>query len=1203
MPARARRSRKVARSAWDWPWVWARYLPGRDIVLPHICDMPLSMTGSLSTPMPQGRSRKPPRDQRQPCAGPVTASDVERLLEAGVSAFGDYQSGGRGDVLDAAVSAFLAAVAAATAGDPDYAVCQLSLGGCLLVRFERTGNTADLDAAIDAGRKAVAAAPPGHAHRAAALSNLSASLLARYELAGSREDLDAAIDAGRQSAAAIPPGHPDWATCMSNLSASLLARYEVAGSREDLDAAIDAGRQSADAVPQGHPDRAALVSTLGNCLLRQFQIGQGAEPDEVVAAFRDAVAATEPGHPNRGMYLSNLGVALRARFERAGEGADLDAAVDAGRAAIGAIPPGHPDLAAMLSNLATSLCRRFERTGDGADLDAAVDAGRAAADATPPGHPELARRLSNLTAFLSRRFERTGDEADLDAAIDAGRRAANATPPGHTELAGRLSNLSASLLTRFDRMGDRADLDAAVDAGRAAAQAMPRDHPDRCTVLSNLGTSLFRRFQSGQADDLDAAVTALQDALAAAGPGHHDRAMCLLNLSASLRDRFEQAGDPADLDAAIDFGQQAVDATPPGRPGLTSYLSSLAVTFFTRFGVTGDRADLDAAIATGRRAVDGTPPGDASLAGRLASLGTFFSRRLDRYADPADLDAAIGCWRRAIRERTGAPGMRLGAARSWGSAAARAGRWHDAAEGYAAAVDLLPTAAWHGLDRSTRERQLAQWAGLAADAGACSVLDRHPERAVELLEQGRSVLWNQGLNLRSDLTRLSSEHPDMARRLDHLRRILDTPAPGYPPGAPEQAGGIVTGTSRDREDAAELRRRAAREWDETLAQVRALRGFGRFLAATPYTELAAAVEGGPVVILNASRHSCDALIVEPGSKQPQVVHLPAVTANAAADHANAMLAALAGAYGQNWTIRGLSSARHAILDVLGWLWDAIAEPVLTALGHDAPPGPAELWPRVWWSPTGPLSVLPIHAAGHYPRELTAVTEEGNSVLDCVVSSYTPTINALTRARQPPPSFPVRHLAVGMPATPGMASLPSVRTELEVLARHFPPSGGHHQLIGPQATQAAVQAALRTHSWVHFACHAGQLHADPGLSGFALWDATLTITDLAAQPTELRDLAFLSACQTAAGSLRHLDEAIHLAAAMQFVGYRHVIATRWIITDRPAHQITDSVYAALTTGGTHQATAAAQALHYAVQVLRRTYPADPLRWAPFIHLGP
>ena len=45
------------------------------------------------------------------------------------------------------------------------------------------------------------------------------------------------------------------------------------------------------------------------------------------------------------------------------------------------------------------------------------------------------------------------------------------------------------------------------------------------------------------------------------------------------------------------------------------------------------------------------------------------------------------------------------------------------------------------------------------------------------------------------------------------------------------------------------------------------------------------------------------------------------------------------------------------------------------------------------------------------------------------------------------------------------------------------------------------------------------------SGFALWDGPLTIADLAARPTRCRDLAFLSACESATGGVRHLDEAI------------------------------------------------------------------------------
>ena len=197
---------------------------------------------------------------------------------------------------------------------------------------------------------------------------------------------------------------------------------------------------------------------------------------------------------------------------------------------------------------------------------------------------------------------------------------------------------------------------------------------------------------------------------------------------------------------------------------------------------------------------------------------------------------------------------------------------------------------------------------------------------------------------------------------------------------------------------------------------------------------------------------------------------------------------------------------------------------------------------------------------------------------------------------------MRQLTVGMPDTPGLPPLPAVTAELKILARHFPPGERNHQLTGPQATRADVLAAMATHSWMHLACHASQQHADPARSGFALWDGTLTITDLAAQPTQHRDLAFLSACQTATGSARHLDEAIHLAAAMQFLGYRarhrhHVDHRR---PTRPAcrrHLLHDTQH-----DGQPSPCRSAEALHQAVRSLRETDPANPLLWAPYIHLG-
>jgi CHAT domain-containing protein len=140
--------------------------------------------------------------------------------------------------------------------------------------------------------------------------------------------------------------------------------------------------------------------------------------------------------------------------------------------------------------------------------------------------------------------------------------------------------------------------------------------------------------------------------------------------------------------------------------------------------------------------------------------------------------------------------------------------------------------------------------------------------------------------------------------------------------------------------------------------------------------------------------------------------------------------------------------------------------------------------------------------------------------------------------------------------------------------------------------------------VHLSCHGSQHVTDPTESAFWLTDGPLRITDLADQrDSGPRELAFLSACQTATGSPRALDEAIHLAAAMQLLGYRHVIATLWSIYDSPAPDIADTVYATLTATGAPGANHAAHALHHAVTALRSKHPTEPLAWAPYLHTGP
>ena len=90
----------------------------------------------------------------------------------------------------------------------------------------------------------------------------------------------------------------------------------------------------------------------------------------------------------------------------------------------------------------------------------------------------------------------------------------------------------------------------------------------------------------------------------------------------------------------------------------------------------------------GRRAVDATPPGHPNLATVLSTLGNSLLHQFERTGDTAALDAAIGYWRRASQMPSGTPQVQM---------AAGAGRAREAAEGYKAAVGMLPLIAWHGL--------------------------------------------------------------------------------------------------------------------------------------------------------------------------------------------------------------------------------------------------------------------------------------------------------------------------------------------------------------------------------------------------------------------------------------------------------------------------------------------------------------------------
>jgi CHAT domain-containing protein len=99
-------------------------------------------------------------------------------------------------------------------------------------------------------------------------------------------------------------------------------------------------------------------------------------------------------------------------------------------------------------------------------------------------------------------------------------------------------------------------------------------------------------------------------------------------------------------------------------------------------------------------------------------------------------------------------------------------------------------------------------------------------------------------------------------------------------------------------------------------------------------------------------------------------------------------------------------------------------------------------------------------------------------------------------------------------------------------------------LSNSTTVAGTSAAIQATTVVHLACHGIQDNSDATQSGFCLGDGRLTISRLMELKFDKAYLAFLSACETAKGDSQHPDQAMHLAAAMLFAGFKGVIATMW-----------------------------------------------------------
>ncbi|MEU1985739.1 CHAT domain-containing protein [Nocardia sp. NPDC019395] len=917
-------------------------------------------------------------------------------------------------------------------------------------------------------------------------------------------------------------------------------------------------------------------------------------------------------------------VAIHQEYEVSGREEDLRLAIEGFELVLDAARDIDIRFAAT-NGLGTAIWSRFERYGRPEDLDRAIELFRGAlADYPNETTLEGPAVHANLGAVLQMRWRITSAETDLTESVTHFRAAVESTVITSPRLTGRLNGLSSALCALYVHRGDSSALSEAVTSGEQAVGYAPGDPANGATAYSNLAETLRIRYHSpisrGPAD-LDAAARHARIALAAVEHNRLLRPRFQANLASVLHDRFAAVGNPGDLTEAVALAGKALRATPAGHPNrperlhrLSTIEASLALFYrgprrrgrpVTAPAALSPRTPLAWLAATGpapgrpeRRALRkltkraaaalaGVPAGHVLRSPMLLGLGTALATEASAERNARTWQRAQNTFRRLAYDPAAPTEIRIAAAWRWAATLLRTEDPSAACAPLELAVELLPRTAPQRVTSADREQSLGNFAGLARDAAACALHDGRPHRALELLEHGRGILFAHALDRRTDTAELQRLHPDLAERFERVRSGLNRPDDsGFSTGSATAPGGLLGG---------EERHLLAGEWDELVDTVRRLPGFEDFLRSPQAGDL---IEGlppeGPVVIVNVSPLRCDALLLVSG--ELEVVPLPGLRHDELVERAGAFRSATAKTgYAHQLPPAESAAANQTITRTLEWLWDTVAEPVLRSGALRDPAG--GLPSRLWWIPTGPLTLLPLHAAGR-------TSTPDISVLDQVVSSYAPTVRALRTARrtEDPGPRPPRLLAVALPTTPGLGDLPGAATEVSQLRGRRPDS---LVLTGEHAVRRAVLDALPHHSWVHFACHAVSSADGPTPGYLALDDhssAPLTVTDIARLQLHTAELAYLSACSTGIASDGLHDEAFHIAGACNMAGFRHVIGTLWTVRDAVAVDLADHFYAALEPTGFDSAHAAF-ALHAAVRRIRDENPNRPALWAQYFHVGP
>ena len=471
------------------------------------------------------------------------------------------------------------------------------------------------------------------------------------------------------------------------------------------------------------------------------------------------------------------------------------------------------------------------------------------------------------------------------------------------------------------------------------------------------------------------------------------------------------------------------------------------------------------------------------------------------------------------------------------------------------------------------------------------------KQAVETLEQGRALLWSEMRGLRTSTDQLRAADPALADKLSDINQRLESVMMSVAQSDDDNGiGRTETGTGRRERSIGHLvltQRRLLGERNSLISHIQSLPGLEDFLNPLSFDVLNSAAACGPVIIIDLARPRFPSyILLLLKDSPPSIISSPSSFRDRAERLEDELLRV------RKEKGPGSKEYDRTLAYVLTELYDLVGMSVVKELRRLEVPEKS----RVWWCPTGAFCSLPLHAMGPIP------SDDGKDLYfsDMYIPSYTPTLAALIEARKRGSSSGASDnskpsiLLVAQPDT-----LPGAQGEIEVIEST---NTAVRTLISAMGTPETVIEGLRDHRFAHFVCHGKLKPGKPFDSLLELHKDNLTLLEIVRSQLPAAELAFLSACHTAELTEDSIsDEGLHLAAAMQYCGFRSVVGTMWAMADTDGEDLSKHFYKAIFSdksdqNGVPYHERSARALQIAVKKLRKKKKITLERWVNFVHYG-